>query len=109
MAPRRRSHWEIGVKNVSQAVLAVLVMVVSTQASAQLPQFTRTSQPYAPLVGATNLTITSTDEGIAAVTLPFGFPYNGATYQTVYAQVNGQILITLPAGCTPAAGGRSAG
>ncbi|MDP1918728.1 MAG: CARDB domain-containing protein, partial [Myxococcales bacterium] len=88
-------------KNVSQAVLAVLVVLVSTQASAQVPPFTRTSQPYAPLVGATNLSITNSDEGIAPVVLPFGFPYNGATYQTVYAQVNGQILITLPTACSP--------
>lgn len=88
-------------KNVSQAVLAVLVVLVSTQASAQVPPFTRTSQPYAPLVGATNLSITNSDEGMAPVVLPFGFPFNGATYQTVYAHVNGQILLSLPASCQP--------
>jgi hypothetical protein len=88
------------VKNISQAVLAVLVVLVSTQASAQVPPFTRTSQqPYAPLVGATNLSITNSDEGMAPVVLPFGFPFNGATYQTVYVHVNGQILLSLPASC----------
>jgi subtilase family serine protease len=90
-----------GVKNVSQSVLAVLVVVASNQAWGQVPPFTRTSQPYAPLVGATNLPILNSDEGIAPVVLPFGFPFNGATYQTVYAHVNGQILLSLPPACMP--------
>ncbi len=84
-------------KNVRLAVLAV--MILSAQAWAQLPPFTRTTATYTPLVGATTLSISNSDEGIAPITLPFGFPYNGATYQTVYAHVNGQILVTLPATC----------
>ncbi|MBL8933472.1 MAG: hypothetical protein JNM69_02905, partial [Archangium sp.] len=75
-------------------------MVVSAQAWAQIPPFTRTTAPYTSLVGASALSFGSTDEGFAAVTLPFGFPYNGTTYQTVYVHVNGQILLTLPTSCT---------
>ncbi|MBM4782935.1 MAG: hypothetical protein GQE15_35095, partial [Archangiaceae bacterium] len=88
-------------KNVRLAVLAV--MVVSAQAWAQIPPFTRTTTPYASLVGASALTFGSTDEGFAAVTLPFGFPYNGTTYQTVYVHVNGQILLSLPTACSATA------
>jgi subtilase family serine protease len=90
------------VKNVFIGVLAV---VLSSSAWAQLPPFTRVTAPYQPLNGATALSFgTFTDEGIAAIALPFGFPYNGATYQTVYAQVNGQVLLTLPLNCQPFSG-----
>ncbi|MBL8917803.1 MAG: putative Ig domain-containing protein [Myxococcaceae bacterium] len=88
-------------KNVSLAVLAVLV--VSSEAAAQLPPFTRTSQPYTPITGGTALSFSNSDEGVVPIQLPFGFPYNGATYQTVYVHVNGQILVTLPSSCTPGA------
>jgi len=97
------------VKNVSQAVLAVLVVLGSTNASAQLPPFTRTSQPYVPLTGATALpipfgggTFSASDEGFIGVQLPFGFPFGQATYQTVYVHVNGLVLLTLPSSCSAA-------
>lgn len=91
--------WENGVKNVS--ILAAVL--VSSSALAQVPPFTRITAPYQPLSGATALTFGSTDEGFAAITLPFGFPFNGATYQTVYAHVNGQLLLSLPSSCQPTA------
>lgn len=87
-------------KNVHFVVWAVLV---ASSASAQVAPFTRLNQSYQPLVGATPLTFGSTDEGFAAITLPFAFPFNGASYQTVYAHVNGQLMLTLPSSCMPTA------
>mgnify|MGYP000985367662 CR=1 FL=1 len=85
--------------------LSILAAVlVSTSALAQVPPFTRITAPYQPLTSATVLSIANTDEGTAAITLPFGFPFNGATYQTVYAHVNGQLLLTLPTACQPFTG-----
>ncbi len=85
--------------------LSILAAVlVSTSALAQVPPFTRVTAPFQPLTSGTVLSMANTDEGTAAITLPFGFPFNGATYQTVYAHVNGQILLSLPASCQPFAG-----
>jgi uncharacterized protein (TIGR03382 family) len=90
---------ENAVKNKRLVVLVTLAL--ASTASAQLPPFNRIPFPYQPLTGGTALPITTpSDEGIVAITLPFVFPFAGASYQTVYAHVNGHILLTLPTGCT---------
>jgi len=84
--------------------LGVLFAVVTASvAHAQVPVFSRTTQAYQPLVGAQALTFPTTDEGFVALTLPFVFPIGGASYQTVYVHVNGQVLLTLPSFCLPTA------
>ncbi|MDX2010612.1 MAG: putative Ig domain-containing protein [Myxococcaceae bacterium] len=77
---------------------------------AQLAPFTRTTAPYVPLTNATPLNIPTgggffsvSDEGFIAVQLPFTFPFNGASFQTVFVHVNGLVLLTLPTSCSPSA------
>lgn len=85
-------------KNVRFVV--ILTLVASSAWAQQLLPFTRSVQTYQPLIGATPLTITEADEGFAVINLPFVFPFAGASFQTVYAHVNGLLMLTLPAACS---------
>jgi len=81
-------------------VVVLAVVSLSTGALAQTPSFSSSPAPYAPLVGATNLTFSSTDDAVQSVTLPFAFPWFGASYNTLYVNTNGFVNFTLPSGCT---------
>ncbi|MCA3016584.1 MAG: putative Ig domain-containing protein, partial [Myxococcaceae bacterium] len=85
----------------NQRLLILLSVALASTAFAQLPAFTRVAAPYQPLTGGTPVAISApSDEGIVAVPLQFVFPFAGASFQTVYVHVNGQLLLSLPQGCS---------
>lgn len=48
--------------------------------------------------------LTSTDDGVAALALPFGFTFFGTTYTSLCASTNGAAYFsTMPGACTPVA------
>lgn len=91
-------------------LFALFSALASTAAFAQLPPITTSSQPYAPLTGATvgspvgrDLSFyEADDEGVIAVPLSFQFPYFGNTYDTAYIDTNGFIMLgnSSAGGCT---------
>ncbi|MBI3183515.1 MAG: putative Ig domain-containing protein [Myxococcales bacterium] len=62
------------------------------------------SQPYTPLTGATNVSLTlssypDTDEGAATIPLGFSFPYYGSTYTSVIVHADGMVLFPPQTTC----------
>ncbi len=87
---------------------ALFVAMVSSVVWAQVPPISSSIQPYVPLTGATvgvpvarsaSSFLTAGDEGIITIPLNFAFPYFGQTYNTVYADTNGFLMLGT-AGCT---------
>lgn len=89
---------ENAVKNV---LVALVAGAVSLPALAQVPVFTTSNRTYQPLTLAspgftnTQLSFSSTDDSATVVTLPFPFPWFGASYSSMLVQTNGFVSFNL--------------
>src|SRR5688500_5604605 len=87
----------------SPALVAALALASLTAAAQTYTIQPPLSQTYAPLVGATTVVTSSTDDGYAIVPLGFTFPYYGVNYTTVHVNTNGFLAFGNAAVCQPAA------
>ncbi|MBS1153951.1 MAG: Endonuclease/exonuclease/phosphatase family protein, partial [Myxococcaceae bacterium] len=74
---------------ISRVVAAGLALAASVAAAQTYTVQPPLSQPYVPLVGATTVTTSSSDDGSAIVPLGFTFPYYGQNYTQVHVNTNG--------------------
>lgn len=77
---------------------AVVLMPSIASAQTPVPYFVDTrTEPYVELAGGTPLSFSSTDDGQAAVTLPFAFRFYGVDHTTLNVGTNGYIAFGVSA------------
>jgi hypothetical protein len=84
---------------ISRVLAATLALAASSAAAQTYTVQPPLSQTYAPLVGATTVTVSSSDDGYVTIPLGFTFPYYGSNYTSVHANANGFLAFGNTAIC----------